>query len=134
MGCKTELLLLMGSSRTAVSFSPWIHRSGSQAVGLLPWIRGGGQVIHVSLVSTLLSWVVISQVGIENPKVLINLQISRGIRCVDTRKLSRHLLRSCGHRRGYIDGPRVISSGVSSVFGSDSDILSIFGSGSGILG
>ena len=32
-----------------VCLSPWIHRSGSQAVGLLPWIGGWGQVILVSL-------------------------------------------------------------------------------------
>ena len=33
-----------------VALSPWIHRSGSQAVGLLPWIGGGGgQVIFIYL-------------------------------------------------------------------------------------
>ena len=54
-----------------LSLSPWIHRSGSQAVDLLPWI-GGEQVILILWESTLQSrLVIISQVGIENPKVLI---------------------------------------------------------------
>ena len=30
-----------GSAALRVSLSPWIHWSGSQAVGLLPWIGGG---------------------------------------------------------------------------------------------
>ena len=46
---------------------------------------------------------------------------------VGIRNFSRHL-RSCGRRQGYADGSLVISSGVSSVFGSgSSDILGIFG-------
>ena len=73
-----ELLLLMGSSRTAISLcvdpSVWVTGGGSVTLD-----RTGGQVIHTSLVSTLLSWVTISQVRIENPKVLINLQLSQGI-------------------------------------------------------
>ena len=36
-------------SSVCVSLSPWIHRSRSQAAGLLPWIGGGGQVILISL-------------------------------------------------------------------------------------
>ena len=57
----------------SVDLSVWVTGGGSVTLD-----RRGGQEIQFSLVSTLLSWVIISQVGIENPKVLINLQISRG--------------------------------------------------------
>ena len=33
----------------SLSLSLWTHRSGSQAVGLFPWIGGGGHFILVSL-------------------------------------------------------------------------------------
>ena len=56
--------------RVCVSLSPWAHRSGSQAVDLLPWIERG--IMLILWVSTLQSWVIISQVGIKNPKVLID--------------------------------------------------------------
>ena len=68
VGCKTELLLLMGSPRTAVSLDPSIWVTSGESVTL---DRRGGQVLHISLVSTLLSWVIISQVGIENLKFLV---------------------------------------------------------------
>ena len=88
-------------------------------------------------VSTLQSWVIISQVAIESPKVLMQYAdfawtlVSWHSGIFEYRVW--HLLRSCGHRRGYIYGSLVISSGVSSIFGSGYDILSIFGLGSGIF-
>ena len=94
---KRVLLLALISSRTAAVGQIVGIRSGSYVVGrsgeegpphgsslslsvdLSVWVTGGGsvtldrrggQVIHIYLVLTLLSWVIISHVGIENPKVL----------------------------------------------------------------
>ena len=80
----------------------WIARFRSQAVGLPPWIEG--QVVNVSLVPTLLSWVIIPQVEIENPTVLINLRIPRGVRCVVTREFSSTTFSILFDRVGIAEG------------------------------
>ena len=70
------------SNGTAVAGGVIAHSSLSLSVDPSVWATGGGSVTLdrrggtgntycISLVSTLLSWVIISQVGIENPEVLI---------------------------------------------------------------
>ena len=80
-------------------------------------------------------WVIISQVEIKNPAASNKSADFAWERCVGLRNFSEYrvwyLLRSCGHRRGCIYGSRVTSLGVSSIFGSGSDIF--FGSGCGYL-
>ena len=99
-------------------------------MGLSPWTEG--QVINASLVSSLLSWVIISRVRIENPPVLMNLQISRGSGVLALGIFSSTAFGSFSDRVGIAQGistggSLVASSGVCSIFSAgSSDILGIF--------
>ena len=133
----------------SLSVDPSVLVTGGGSVTL---DRRGEQVIPITWVPTLLSCVIISQVGIENPKVLVNLQISRG-----SGVLAFEIFRGIFDRVGVVKGMPtglllylrvyllssvqvLLISWASSVFGiylrvyffvgSDSDILSIFGSSS----
>ena len=80
----------------------------------------------------------ISQVEIENPTDLnTSADVAEGHRRVGTRKFSSTafgiFFDRVGIAEGICKGRLFVSSRVSSLFGSDFDILSIFGSASGVF-